>query len=286
MCNHHYSEWRLTDAGQCSIEHCSRSIYRRGMCGAHYRNVLKNGIESAERDAYVRLVSTRRDSRGRKQCTTCRHWKREDEFNRIVRTGDGFTPSCRSCMQDAANEAYAKRKQSAAECSTPGCKDPAHTKVRGLCIKCEYRNKTGQPLSLPKRGRLDFPVGISHAHKRVTALWGKATLYPCIECGRPAAQWAYDGTDPTEMLGWPKNIGQGSVGRYSRYPEFYMPMCKKCHARRDAADRVQELSEYRWFKSIYGSLARDLILAYLEMGEPGNDGNMLRGGPARISAVG
>jgi hypothetical protein len=63
-----------------------------------------------------------------------------------------------------------------------------------------------------------------NAHTRVVRLWGKACLYPCINCGRRARDWAYDGTDPT---------GQGIKRRYSIWPEFYMPMCHKCHMRLD-----------------------------------------------------
>src|ERR1700758_3894533 len=37
------------------------------------------------------------------------------------------------------------------------------------------------------------------AHHRCRQLWGKVQQYPCVSCGQEAADWAYDGTDPTEL---------------------------------------------------------------------------------------
>lgn len=61
----------------------------------------------------------------------------------------------------------------------------------------------------------------NRAHYRVKKLWGNAAQYPCISCGAPARDWAYDGTDPASF---------GAVKwKCSQYPEFYMPMCRTCH---------------------------------------------------------
>ena len=65
------------------------------------------------------------------------------------------------------------------------------------------------------------------SHVRVAKLWGRAAEHPCITCGQPAAQWSYDGTDPSELTdpktGW----------LYSIWPEFYAPRCTSCHRRLD-----------------------------------------------------
>jgi HNH endonuclease len=63
----------------------------------------------------------------------------------------------------------------------------------------------------------------SRSHYLVGKLWGPARHYPCVTCGRPAHEWAYDHTDPS------------SPGGYSQWPEFYMPMCRSCHRRLDFA---------------------------------------------------
>lgn len=133
----------------------------------------------------------------------------------------------------------------------------------GFC-RLHYRRKVkGQDLNGLNRFCSWRPVKTSHtAHKRVYRLWGKAAQYSCIECGGPAKQWAYDGTDPTQGYGPTASAGQ--YGKYwsffSSYPEFYMPMCSRCHSRRDGSKAQQELREYRLWKQLTG-----LSLADLEM---------------------
>lgn len=70
------------------------------------------------------------------------------------------------------------------------------------------------------------------AHDRVKYHLGPAKGNRCIDCGTRAGHWAYDGTDPTELI----SERAGSAGcRYSLYPEFYMPMCVSCHRLHDLA---------------------------------------------------
>lgn len=69
-------------------------------------------------------------------------------------------------------------------------------------------------------------VKYNAAHERVKRLWGPARQYPCVQCGKPADHWAYDNTDPTELMG---------RARYSLFPEFYMPMCASHHQLMDRA---------------------------------------------------
>ena len=79
-------------------------------------------------------------------------------------------------------------------------------------------------------------LGYMAAHDRVRVLWGRASEHCCVGCEKPARDWAYDGTDPSERY------GTNSVGTYLHYsvwPEFYMPMCRGCHLKRDAALRHQ-----------------------------------------------
>lgn len=67
------------------------------------------------------------------------------------------------------------------------------------------------------------------AHNRVKRLWGSASQYPCAgNCGKLAAHWAYDGTDRDDLISYSHNNC-----RYSPWPEFYMPLCARCHRRFD-----------------------------------------------------
>ncbi|WPH57666.1 hypothetical protein [Mycobacterium phage WXIN] len=122
---------------------------------------------------------------------------------------------------------------------------------RGLCMKHYYLHKNRGTLEAvalpPARGRqIDLweAVKSSSAHFRVRRLWGPAYQYPCIECGEPANEWAYDGTDPTQLYGRERE-SRSHWTFYSRFPEFYMPMCSGCHRRRDCAKASEELHAYR-----------------------------------------
>lgn len=54
---------------------------------------------------------------------------------------------------------------------------------------------------------------------------------------------------------------------YSAYPEFYMPMCFKCHRARDASFAAAELREYREWKLATRMTVADI--AIVKTGAPG-----------------
>jgi hypothetical protein len=89
-----------------------------------------------------------------------------------------------------------------------------------------------QELTAPKR--TGGAVRYQMAHLRVKMLWGSAGQYPCVTCGGVSAEWAYDGTDPTERR-------EGHRLPYSCYPEFYMPMCVLHHRQRDLCGRKRKV---------------------------------------------
>lgn len=81
-----------------------------------------------------------------------------------------------------------------------------------------------------RRSILD-PCNYDSAHRRCREMWGRASQYSCIRCGAQALDWAYDGSDSTQL---------GSGKFHSRFPEFYMPLCRSCHQRLDTpkGDRI------------------------------------------------
>lgn len=81
-----------------------------------------------------------------------------------------------------------------------------------LCTK-HWRTLTGTYVSRP--------LTYNAAHKRVYRLHGPARARACVQCGQPAAHWAYDNLDPNERT--------AREGRYSPDPEHYQPMCQPCH---------------------------------------------------------
>lgn len=63
-------------------------------------------------------------------------------------------------------------------------------------------------------------------HSRLTSRRGRASDYPCVDCGKPAQDWSYDNTDPDE-----RTSPQGLP--YSVDLDHYEPRCKPCHAKFD-----------------------------------------------------
>lgn len=142
-------------------------------------------------------------------------------------------------------------------CATSTCKNKRRYVGSGLCATCSYRVKRNIPLDTPTLGDLSRPVTATGAHVRVTKMWGKATRYRCVKCPKMANQWAYDGTDPSYLLGRTQN-GMERHYRYSRYPEFYMPMCYSCHRSFDGANWAEELFVLREWMFRTGKTLDDL----------------------------
>lgn len=74
-------------------------------------------------------------------------------------------------------------------------------------------------------------VTYAGAHLRIRAVRGPASEHGCIDCGRPAAHWSYDRSDPHERA--------GPDGPYSTDSQHYQPRCVPCHKRFDLAARDQ-----------------------------------------------
>lgn len=101
-------------------------------------------------------------------------------------------------------------------------------------------------------------VSYATAHARPRTLWGRASQYSCVNCGASARDWAYDGTDPTQLFG-PNCVSKPQIlwHYYSAWPEFYMPMCVACHRRKDKIAVQMELREYRAWKHRTGRTLAD-----------------------------
>ena len=62
-------------------------------------------------------------------------------------------------------------------------------------------------------------------HARLYVLKGRASEYPCIDCGDQAKHWAYQYGCENEL--------QSPRGAYSLDPNRYEPMCGSCHKKFD-----------------------------------------------------
>lgn len=147
-------------------------------------------------------------------------------------------------------------------CAADGCDLPYF--ANGLCTRHEPLQRRGVPIGRKLFGDYDYPLTNRGIHSRLRALWGSASQYECIECGGDAEEWSYDGTDPTEFLG-PRRYKRDGVVReglmyHSIYPEFYAPLCRSCHRRKDGEKQSRELSEYRSWKYRTGLTLDDVTV--------------------------
>lgn len=60
------------------------------------------------------------------------------------------------------------------------------------------------------------------AHRNVEAARGRAAEHPCVECGEPARDWAY------QHVGEPELVSETGAP-YSTDVSQYAPMCRGCH---------------------------------------------------------
>ena len=68
---------------------------------------------------------------------------------------------------------------------------------------------------------------------RIKRAKGPAKNYVCLHCDRTALDWAYDGTDPFELI---SSAGQSRGRRYSLDVDRYLPLCRSCHNHLDGKD--------------------------------------------------
>lgn len=75
-------------------------------------------------------------------------------------------------------------------------------------------------------------------HRRLGAELGPARWCRCVDCGRQAYDWSYEGGDPEELTTvLTNNRGYSCTARYSLDPERYAPRCRPCHGVHDVPRR-------------------------------------------------
>lgn len=125
---------------------------------------------------------------------------------------------------DPLKRGSARRYARGETCSIERCEEPL--KARGWCSMHYSRwRQHGDPLFLAPRRRDD--AGYAAAHDRVKQDRGRAADHSCVQCGKQARDWAYDGKDPDERQ------GEGRRNAYSLDPAHYQPFCRSCHMKHD-----------------------------------------------------
>ena len=113
------------------------------------------------------------------------------------------------------------------QCEIADCGKPAHS--RGWCRAHYMRwwKRGGVDVLLPT-GRPELAPTYGRVHARLKYKRGSAKRQTC-RCGVPAAEWAYDRTDPHQMT---ERRGKYIVP-FSADLARYVPPCKPCHHRFD-----------------------------------------------------
>lgn len=135
--------------------------------------------------------------------------------------------------------------QTKAPCMVESCDLKQH--AHGYCDSHLHRFKAyGDPLvDGPGQGvgrnRLAAP-GYQGVHKRLSRERGKASAHSCIDCGKSAHEWSYDGGCPNEL----HEVLEKVPVAYSTDQSRYSPRCRKCHRSRDESLNRERGANGQW----------------------------------------
>lgn len=142
---------------------------------------------------------------------------------------------------------------------------------RYQCHTCDAaRKRADYRRAAARRGvRHDQPrpaASYNATRRKLREARGPASAQQC-RCGARAKHWAYDHSDPGELIG---DTGRGIVAAYSLDFDRYVPLCCSCHAQENARrepDRLRaEIATLRlalWLAvrtrsaALYGRPSRD-----------------------------
>ena len=195
----------------CSVAACSSKADARGLCSSHYARLKRYGDPLGQPVKAAKVCAVDDCSRGAISWGYCNM-----HAQRYYKHGDPLTTTPRTRNP----------------CSVEDCFELA--KGRGYCNKHLKRVRNhGSPLVVLAGGRPTDGLhpGWAAIHKRVSRLRGKASGYPCVDCGGAASEWSYDNKDPDHLVDPRLKIA------YSLSTNHYVPRCIPCHRAFDANHR-------------------------------------------------
>ena len=235
-CTMHYQRWKLTgDPGSakskrdadrtCSVDGCTSRAQARGWCDLHYRRWLVHRDplfkKSTVNDGSCAVDGCDRQAKARGWCLA--------HYQRWQKSGDPGGSEVRPRIPLTPGQT----------CSVDGC--DREVQAQGWC-NAHYKRwmRYGDPdyITPPRIGERNHQwggddIGYAGAHDRVVRAKGKAKDFRCVRCGSQAQDWAYDHSDPDERI-VPEGL-RSAGSPYSLNVDSYIPMCKSCHKKYDAA---------------------------------------------------
>lgn len=206
----------------CSIEGCAGQVRTRGWCNAHYMRWWYTG--TTDGPPVARRTKGRTCSVGGCKRKHCGQGYCEGHLRRFLRHGD-------------PGPAEFEPRQPGAVCKIEGCESTTKG-GHGWCNAHYIRwSKTGDPLT-PLPEKVHWWTGdqatYNAIHFRLKNERGPARENPCLRCGKPAQEWAYDHADPDERVS-PK------MQPFSLNLNHYQPLCRSCHRKLDGPAKAKPL---------------------------------------------
>lgn len=220
------------DDRPCSVDGCSDTkIKAKGLCPKHYRHQRKWGSPTAPTPPR----KTRRKT-GHCPVSGCEKEILRGEYcyahyMKNYRYGTPTPAHTPPAHEDLAGKKFGLL--TVVEWMGAGdwrcvCDCGQETTSRGWNLKAGQKASCGSKMHVRKDD-----VTYTAPHARCFWRWGSAKQYDCVQCGAPAAHWAYDHSDPDERMALMAPGGREMP--ISLWEEFYQPMCASCHKRLDLA---------------------------------------------------
>jgi hypothetical protein len=127
------------------------------------------------------------------------------------------------CGRCESEFTYRNSKRLVDPCLIDGCSAPWFS--RGLCRPHYAKHYDAGTLELFAKDPRPSQPSYMDAHSRLRRSRGSASGYECVDCGRRARDWSYQGGAPDEA--------PSEYGPYTYDSEFYVPRCASCHGRYD-----------------------------------------------------
>jgi hypothetical protein len=105
-----------------------------------------------------------------------------------------------------------------------------HYLKKRACGDPEHQSRRGSPPGNRSYSWRGDEIGYAAAHSRVYKTRGRASAYPCVDCGGVSRHWSYDHADPGERTDPTYKFPNAP---YSTNPDRYHPRCGSCHKKFD-----------------------------------------------------